>query len=143
VDRPAPDSNEFIAGPRWRYGLEPTRRRQLAVLTFALLVVIGATLMAAAWWVLSWGVPSSATVILVWLAPTLGVLAWVVTRPSPAETHDTNDDQTWPGFAIRYVLVGEDSPRPLPQRVVAAIVFGAPTGWCLLLAGFVSILGLV
>jgi uncharacterized membrane protein YadS len=138
-----PDSDELIDGPRWRYRMEPTRRRRLAALTFALLVGIGAALMAIVWWALSLGISSSVTTIVVWLLPTLGVLTWVVARPSPAETDDANDDQTWPGFAIRYVLVGEDTPRPLPLRVIAATVFGAPIGWCLLLVGCISILGLV
>jgi hypothetical protein len=143
VNRRVPESNEFIARPRWRYRLQPTRRRRLAALTFAVLVAIGATLMAAAWWALSLAVPSSVTVTLVWLVPTLGVLIWVVARPGPAETDDANDDQTWPGFAIRYVLVGEDTPRPLPLRIIAAILFGAPAGWCLLFVGCITILGLV
>jgi hypothetical protein len=142
VNRQAPDSNDLIAPPRRRYRLEPTRRRRLAALTFALLFGIGAALMAIAWWVLSLGVASSVTAIIVWLLPTLGVLTWVVVRPGPAETDDTNDDQTWPGFAIRYVLVGEDTPRPLPLRVIAAVVFGAPIGWCVLLVGCVGLLGL-
>ena len=143
VSEPVSEPSEFIAAPRLRYRLQPTRRRRLAALTFAALIVLGAASMAAAWWALSLGLPSSIVALLVWVAPTLGVLAWVVARPSPAETSDDNDDQTWPGFAIRYVLVGEDTPRPLPLRVIAAVVFGAPTSWCLLLVGVASLLGLV
>ena len=143
MSRSAPDANEFISGPRWRYRLEPTRRRRLAALTFAFLVIIGTTLMAAVWWTFSLVFVSAITVILVWLVPTVAVLTWVAFRPDPAETDDDNDDQTWPGFAIRYVLVGEDTPRPLPHRIVAAVVFGAPTGWCLLFVGCVSVLGLI
>jgi hypothetical protein len=143
VTRPTPDPNELIAAPRRRYRLDPTRRRRLAALTFALLVVLGAALMTFAWWVFALALPRSATAILVWLVPTLGTLTWVVVRPGPAETHDDNDDQTWPGYAIRYVLVGEDTPRPVPHRVIAAVLFGAPVAWCLLLVGGVSALGLI
>jgi hypothetical protein len=143
VTRPAPDPNDLIAGPRRRYGLEPTRRRRLAALTFALLVVVGVALMTVAWWVLALGLPASVTAVVVWVVPTLGTLTWVVARPGPAETHDANDDQTWPGYSIRYALVGEDTPRSLPLRVIAAILFGAPVGWCLVLVGGAIVLGFV
>ena len=76
------------------------------------------------------------------LAPMLGALTWVVVRPSPAVATD-DDDDSWVGFAIRYVMIGENEPRSVPARVIAAAVLGAPVVWALGVFGLLSIVGLM
>lgn len=76
-----------------------------------------------------------------WLVPTLGATAWAAARPEPAVLSD-DDDDSWTGFAIRYVMVGEEELRPAPVRLLAAFVVGAPVVWSLVVLGLLSIAGI-
>jgi len=67
---------------------------------------------------------------------------WVVSGAEPAIATEDDDEQGWPGYAIRYVLVGENERRPVPTRVAAAVLLGGPIGWPVLLAGCATLLGL-
>ncbi len=69
-------------------------------------------------------------VALPWLAPTIGAMIRAVARPTPAIPSDDDDDH-WTSYAIRSVMIGRDEPRPLPLRLLAAIVFGAPVVWAI------------
>jgi hypothetical protein len=81
-------------------------------------------------------------VSLPWWLPTIGAVVWTLGRPAPAEVTD-DDDDSWFGHSLRWVLVGELAPRPAIARVVAAIVFGAPVAWALLVIGLLTLLGIV
>ena len=134
------DRNDLVQRPRWRTRTTPERRRRLALVTFAVVLLPGLFLMVGAMWFLDWaGAPAWVTA-LAWLVPTLTVLVWALWRPSPAEPTD-DDEQSWPGFAIRAVIVGETTPRAPALRAVAAVVFGGPVGWSVLLLGTAAILG--
>lgn len=110
------------------------------LVTFGVIVVIGAVICGAVIWLSSrLGAPSWLT-WLVWLAPTTGAVAWVVVRPTPAIATD-DDDESWTGYVIRYVIVGEDTPRAAPVRLLAALVFGAPVVWSLAAFGLATLLG--
>jgi hypothetical protein len=87
------------------------------------------------------GAPTWLTV-LPWVLPTGGALLWAAIRPTPAVATD-DDDDSWIGFAIRLVMFGEDEPRALPARLVAALLLGAPVAWALGVFGGLSIVGLM
>ena len=140
-DQHVPD--RMIASPRWRYRVSPERRHRRAILTFAVIVAIGAAVMAGLWWIAGAAGAPGVIQALVWLVPTAAVLVWTVTAPRVAESTDHNDTQTWPGFTIRYGLVGEDQARPVPARIACAVVFGAPVGWALVVIGLLGLLGLM
>ncbi len=77
-----------------------------------------------------------------WAVPTAIVVGWALFRPTPAVATD-DDDESWPGYAIQYVLVGEGTPRAAPARVVAAVLFGAPVTWALLVFGLSTLTDLM
>lgn len=79
-------------------------------------------------------------VLLPWWLPTLGTVAWTLRRPAAAIAGD-DDDDSWAIYAIRFVLVGADEPRPAPIRVIAAVLVGAPVCWALLLFGVLTLTG--
>lgn len=138
-DEYVPD--RMIGPPRWRYRTSASRRHRAAMLTFALIVLLGVAVMAGMWWLESAAGLSTFVQVQVWLVPTAIVLVWTIAHPSVAESSDERDHQTWPGFAIRYGLAGEDQLRPLPVRVAVAVVFGAPVGWALVIVGILTLLG--
>ena len=140
-DQHVPD--RMIQPPRWRYRVTPERRRRRAALTFAIVVAVGVAVMIGLWWLAGAAGLSGFVRIVIWLVPTVAVLVWTVVAPSVAESTDHNDTQTWPGFAIRYGLVGEDEPRPLPVRIAIAALFGAPVGWALVVIGILGVIGLM
>lgn len=132
IDEPADPGDtprsEFLRPPLWRTRTTPQRRATGAALTFVVVVIVGA-------------IPAVVTIGLLrrlgapdwlastmWLVPTAIVLVWSLWRPGPAIATD-DDDATWVGYAVRYVLVGADERRPAPVRAVAAALFGAPVGW--------------
>jgi hypothetical protein len=130
--------SEFLRGPKWRTQTSQSRRRLAATLTFAVIVVVGAVPMAVAMWVLAaLGAPTWVA-SLPWVLPGAGALAWTLRRPAPAVATD-DDDDSWPGYAIRWAMVGEDEPRPTAVRAVAATLFGAPIVWAI----GVSLLGVL
>ena len=133
--------NEFLRGPKWRTRTSARRRATSATITFALIVIAGAALMAALMWLLDRLGSPTWLVVLPWMAPTLGALAWTLLRPSPAIATD-DDDDSWVGYAIRFVLVGDDTPRSAPIRVLAALLFGAPIVWALIVSGLATLTGL-
>lgn len=90
---------------------------------------------------LSWLGAPTPVAILPWAVPTAAVVGWALIRPSPAVATD-DDDDSWPGFAIEFVLIGETAPRGAIVRVVAAAVFGAPVVWTLLVFGLSTLAGL-
>ena len=112
-------------------------------MTFAVIVALGIAVMAGVWWLEAQAELSGFVRMQIWLVPTIAVLVWTIAAPSVAESTDENDTQTWPGFAIRYGLVGEDELRPLPVRIVLAVVFGAPVGWALVVITILGIIGLM
>jgi hypothetical protein len=97
--------------------------------------------MTAAIWLLNrLGTPTWLAA-LAWIVPTSGALVWTVLRPTAAVVTD-DDDDSWAGYAIRYVMVGENAPRGTPVRVLAALAFGAPVIWALLVFGVSTLVGL-
>lgn len=135
------DTNDMIRGPKWRTRTTPERRRAAAVATFALIVVIGGLLLGGAMWLLDRAGSPTWFTLLPWLVPTAVVLVWTVTRPQAAIPTDSDED-TWPGYAIRFGLFGDGEPRPLAARLVIGVLFGAPVAWSILVIGTAAILGL-
>lgn len=133
--------DDLIAGPRWRTRTSPERRHRLALVTFGAVLIPGVLLMIAAMWLLDRVGAPAWVVALPWLVPTVGVCGWAAWWPSPAAPND-DTEQTWAGFAIRYVLVGESEPRPRSLRVLAALAFGGPVGWSVLVVAGLAIAGL-
>lgn len=109
--------------------------------TFALIVATGAVLLSGIVWVLDrLGAPDWLGISL-WVLPTAAVLVWALVRPRPAVATD-DDDDGWTTYSIQYVLVGENEPRRSPLRAIAAVLFGAPVVWSLLVFGLSTLVGL-
>lgn len=134
--------NEFLRGPKWRTKTSPARRHRAAVATFALTLLLGTVLMTGAMWLLSIVGAPAWLVAMPWWLPTLAAIVWTIIRPSVAVVSD-DDDESWGGYANRYVLVGEHEPRAAPVRVVTALLFGAPIGWALLVFAALTLTDLV
>jgi hypothetical protein len=133
--------DDLIRGPKWRTRTDPRRRARAAVGTLLVVASIGAALMALTMWPLSAIGAPGWVVLLPWWLPTLGVMVWTLRGPAPAIATD-DDDDSWAIYAIRYVLVGADTPRPTPVRLIAAVLVGAPVCWALLLLGILTVAGL-
>lgn len=104
-------------------------------------MAVGACIVAALVGVLAWlGAPTPVS-ILPWAVPTAAAIGWTLIRPSPAIATD-DDDDSWPGYAIEFVLIGENTSRGAITRVIAAAVFGAPIVWALLVFGLSTLAGL-
>ena len=86
------------------------------------------------------GAPAWA-VLAAWYVPAVGVGVWTLLRPRPAVV--TDDDDAWSSYAIRLVMVGEDTANSPPVRAVAAVAFGGPVGWALALLLILELVGLV
>jgi hypothetical protein len=120
--------NEFLRRSLWRNRTTPRRREIAITLTFGLLVAFGGIVMALVMTGLErLGAPDWA-VSMPWLVPTAGVLLWALAKPSAAVLSDDDDDK-WTGYSVRVVMIGSDSPRPRPVRLIATVLFGAPVAW--------------
>ena len=135
-------ASEFIRGPKWRTRTTGSRRHAAAAVTFALVLAVGFVTMWGCIWVLRWFDAPGWVTTLPWVVPTAGTLVWTIVRPSVSGLTD-DDDDSWFGYTIRWVLVGELEPRPAPVRVLAAIVFGAPVVWALLISGLLTLTGIL
>lgn len=136
----SPVDDDLRRGPKWRTRTTPARRHGLAVVTAALVVLVGLVLMLLVVWLLAaLGAPDVVAWSPWWLA-TMGVIAWAILRSTPAEVTDEDDD-SWSGYSLRYVLVGEAEARPAIVRVVAAVILGAPIVWSMLVLGLLALAG--
>lgn len=135
-------SSDLIRGPKWRTRTTATRRHTAASVTFALVASIGLAAMWGCTWLLGRLDAPGWVLASAWALPTAGAVAWTTIRPSVSGLTD-DDDDSWLGYSIRWVLVGEIEPRPAPVRVIVAILFGAPVGWALLLIGLLTLTGIV
>ena len=134
-------NDDMILPPPWRTRTSARRRAVAAAVTFALLFAVGFALMAFAMALLGRiGAPAAVTAAP-WYVPTLAVLAWNLRTPTPAIAGDEGDE-SWTIYAIRAVLVGPEARRSRPARAIAAVVFGAPIVWSLLLIGVLSLAGI-
>lgn len=111
-------------------------------MTFVSIVAAGTAVMAASIWLLArLGAPDWVAAAPWWL-PTAGTIVWTLVRPRVSGLSD-DDDDSWFGYSIRWALVGELEPRPAPVRVVAAAVFGAPVVWAVVVAGILTLVGIL
>ena len=124
----------------WRVRTTPDKRVALATATFAVVIVVGAALMLLPIAGLRAAGAPGWVVALPWIIPTVGAVVWSVVRPTPARLTD-DDDDSWVGYSIRLMLVGSEEPRTRPARVVAALLFGAPVAWSLIVFGVLELLG--
>lgn len=139
---PSEPPSEFVRGPKWRTRTSPGRRHRVAALTFAAIVAVGLAVMLSCMWLIArTGAPGWAVTAPWWL-PTLASVVWTLTRPTVSGLTD-DDDDSWFGYSIRWVLVGELAPRPGPVRVIVAALFGAAVFWVILLSGLLTLTGIV
>jgi hypothetical protein len=109
--------------------------------TFAGIVATGVLVLGAIMALLDWiGAPPELVASL-WALPTALVMVWTLARPQAAVATD-DDDHGWTTYSIQYVLVGHESPRSAPVRVIAAALFGAPVIWSLVVFGLSTLIGL-
>lgn len=139
-ERAHEERNEFIRGPRWRVEASPGRLRSASLLTFAIVFVVGVVAMSLTMLLLATVDAPGWLVIAPWWLATLGVLGWTIARARPAVA--TDDDEAWVTYAVKWVLVGPNEPRPVPARVIIAVLVGGPTSWALLVVWILALLGL-
>lgn len=139
---PPEPSSDLIRGPKWRTRTTSTHRHLAAALTFVIIVAGGLATMAGCMWVLDRVGAHRWLVLMPWWLPTAAALVWTLRHPSVAEVTD-DDDDSWFGYSIRWVLVGELERRPTPVRVLAALAFGAPAAWAILVLGVLALVGIV
>lgn len=127
-----PPRDEFLPKPAWRSRAGRRQRAIAIAATFALVLLLG----GATFWLLflvirKFDAPGSVQLV-VWLIPTLAVTTWAVRSGSPATVSDV-ESQGWSEYVVRYVMIGNETARTVPLRVVTGIVFGAPVA-CYLIA---------
>lgn len=66
---------------------------------------------------------------LVWAVPTLCTTGLAARSATPARPED---DQGWNAYVLRAVLVGGETVRPVPVRIVTGLVLGGPLGFLVL-----------
>jgi len=91
-------------------------------------------------WLLAWMGAPTWLVATMWGLPTAAALIWTIARPLPAIATD-DDDDGWTTYSILYVLVGEESPRAVPVRIIAAVFLGGPIVWSLFVFGLSTLVG--
>jgi hypothetical protein len=127
-----PPRDEFLPKPAWRARVGRRPRAIAIAATFALVLVLGgATLWLLFVVVRKLDAPGSVQLV-VWLIPTFAVTTWAV-RSRAAATMSDVESQGWSEYVVRFVMIGNETPRPVPLRVVTGIVFGAPVA-CYLIA---------
>lgn len=134
--------NEMIRGPKWRTRTSKAQRARAAWVTFLVIAGTGAVLLGGVMILLAWVGAPPWLVVAPWVVPTLVAIGWAVVRPRPAIATD-DDDDSWVGYAIQHVIIGEDEPRPAPLRLLAALLSGAPVMWSLGVFGASILIGLV
>ena len=134
-------SDDMIRGPSWRKRTTPARRHRAALITIVLYLVPGLGLMIGSIVVLGLAGAAGWIQLLPWLVPMVSVLAWSLSDPTPADVTDF-EEQTWSGYVIRYVLIGEEVPRDRPHRIIAAVVLGGPVGWVIVIATALAVVGI-
>ncbi|HWL44094.1 MAG TPA: hypothetical protein VNQ73_14225 [Ilumatobacter sp.] len=137
---PRVERNEFLPGPRWRTRAGKPALAVAVGATFAVIVLIGWAVLVVLIAGLDWlGVPAAwrhAT----WIAPTVGAVAWALRRPQPA-TASEDEAQPWSDYAVRAVMVGIEQPRPVAQRLLTGVLFGAPLVVYLIITVILEALG--
>lgn len=108
----------------------------------AVVVGAGVVTMWSLMWLLARLGATGGVLITVWALPTVLVTVWTVVRPTAAELTD-DDDDSWFGYATRWLLVGELVRRPAPVRIAVAVVLGAPLGWAIALGVVLTLLGVI
>lgn len=101
----------------------------------------GAAILIALIWLLGLLGAPPLVALLPWIVPTAGMLVWSLAKPAPAVASD-DDDDSWVDFSIRSVIVGEGTRRQAPARAIAAVLFGAPVAWALVVFGLSTLAGL-
>ena len=116
--------DEFLPTP-WRLRAGRRRRALAITATFMLVLLFG----AATFWLLFAVIrklDATGTVqFVVWLIPTAAVTAWAVRSSAPATVSDV-ESQGWSEYVVRFVMIGNETVRSVPLRVITGIVFGAP-----------------
>ena len=128
------DRNEFLAKPPWRGRASPRRKAVALSSTFGAIIILGFALLWLLFVVLDKLTSAGWVIPVTWVALTALTALWAM-RSKPADPTDY-DGQSWVEYVIRFVMVGEQQVRPAPQRVMTAVIFGAP----LVLAWIVSFL---
>ncbi len=109
-------------------------------MTFAGIAATGALILGGVMWLLAWLGAPSWLVVAMWAIPAAAVLIWTLSRPRAAVATD-DDDDGWTTYSIQYVLVGQQTPRAAPIRMIAAVLFGPPVVWSLFVFGLSTLVG--
>lgn len=117
--------NEFLPRPAWRTRVSPSARWAGVAVTFLAIVAIGWAVLALLIVLLDYADVPMWLEHAVWIVPTIGAVIWTLLKPSPA-TASEDEAQPWSDYAVRAVMIGVEEARPVPARVVTAILFGAP-----------------
>jgi hypothetical protein len=134
--------NKFLPKPRWRTRADPVSLWAAIVLTFAVFLSIGGCVFLLVVVLLDYADAPGWLVLLTWLVPTLGVLAWALRARGPATASDY-EAQFWGDYSVRAVMIGIERPRNVAARVATAVLFGAPLGMWIVIGLLLDLLGIM
>lgn len=117
--------SEFLPKPAWRTRARPGARRLAIGVTFAGIFAVGWLVLGGALALLDYAHAPAWALHAVWIVPTVGAVVWALLEPAPA-TASEDEAQPWSDYVVRAVMVGVDTPRPIAQRLITGIAFGAP-----------------
>lgn len=134
--------NEFLPKPRWRTHAG-SRQLGLAIgMTFASVLAFGVVLILLFIGLIRWLNAPPMVSVLLWVGLTIGTILWALVARSPATSSEL-EYQPWTEYVVRYVMVGNGTPRPLLLRFVTGVLFGAPVGCYFVVFFALALTGLV
>lgn len=133
--------NEFLPKPAWRLRTGPRRRATAIAATFSLVLLLGAGTFSLLFAVIRKFEAPGWVQVVAWLVPTMAVTVWAVRSSAPATVSDI-ESQGWGEYVVRFVMIGSETARPVPLRVITGIVFGAPVACYLVVITVLALVGI-
>lgn len=134
--------NEFLPRPPWRRRVGTGPRGLAITLTFALAIALGAAVLMLALLVVRKLDAPSWVQVMVWVVPTVATTGWSTRSRTPATKSDS-DAQGWGEYVARFVMVGNETVRSIPLRVITGVLFGAPLAFYLVVLVVLAAAGIV
>ncbi|HUF96678.1 MAG TPA: hypothetical protein VMM60_01030 [Ilumatobacter sp.] len=134
--------SEFLPKPRWRERWSPKQLGVAIAVTFTSILLFGAGLLWLFIIALDWLDAPGWVIVATWAVLTSGSTLWALVAKIPATTSDM-EYQPWTEYVVRYVMVGNESVRPAPLRLITGVIFGAPIGCYLITFGVAVLTGAV
>lgn len=109
--------------------------------SFGVMLLVGIMVMVGAATLLGrLGAPGW-VIVAAWVSATGSVMLWTFITPTPADRTDY-EGQGWTEYVVRFIMIGEDSPREVPMRIITGVLFGAPVAAMSIILGLLAIVGI-